>query len=192
MDEAVLKAIARWPNVPAVFGWLRLDARGHWWVRNAATNEFESISNPAIVAFIGRNYARDAHGRYFFQNGPQRVFVTLAATPYVYRIADQQDGLLAHNDRPAGRLRALLLDEAGALCVDAELGPGLLEDRDLPLLIARLRGADGGELPDPVLENVMRGRATIDVTVFGANVALARLPAAERARRFAFVADPQP
>ncbi|HMN64893.1 MAG TPA: DUF2946 family protein, partial [Burkholderiaceae bacterium] len=30
MDEQVLHAMARWPDVPAVWGWLRLDRRGRW------------------------------------------------------------------------------------------------------------------------------------------------------------------
>ncbi|MGB3277244.1 MAG: DUF2946 family protein, partial [Castellaniella sp.] len=30
MDDQVLAAMARWPNVPAVHGWLSLTARGQW------------------------------------------------------------------------------------------------------------------------------------------------------------------
>ncbi|MCZ7563234.1 MAG: DUF2946 family protein [Burkholderiales bacterium] len=26
----------KWPNVPNVFGWLRLDPRGNWWIRSGA------------------------------------------------------------------------------------------------------------------------------------------------------------
>ena len=71
MDELVLRGMAKWPDVPAVFGWLELDARGNWLVKG------KKITNPAIVEFIGRNYAHDGHGRWFFQNGPQRVFTLL-------------------------------------------------------------------------------------------------------------------
>ena len=35
MDPIVRRAIARWPNVPAVYGWLKLDRRGRWSVRTA-------------------------------------------------------------------------------------------------------------------------------------------------------------
>src|ERR1700693_3246190 len=71
MDEVVLRAIQKWPNVPSVYGWLSLDRRGNWSIKG------EHIANPAIASFIGRNYARDEKGRWYFQNGPQRVFVTL-------------------------------------------------------------------------------------------------------------------
>ena len=30
MDQSVLDAVKRWPNVPAVYGWLSLTARGEW------------------------------------------------------------------------------------------------------------------------------------------------------------------
>ncbi|MBP6280161.1 MAG: DUF2946 family protein, partial [Rhodocyclaceae bacterium] len=30
MDDAVVRALAKWPDVPDVFGWLRLDKRGQW------------------------------------------------------------------------------------------------------------------------------------------------------------------
>ena len=90
MDEIVVRAMQKWPNVPNVFGWLKLDRRGHWLVKSRtggdARTVFERISNAAVVEFIGRNYQADDKGRWFFQNGPQRVFVTLEYTPLVYRL----------------------------------------------------------------------------------------------------------
>jgi hypothetical protein len=44
------------------------------------------IKHAALNAFIARNYASDADGRYFFQNGPQRVYVHLDATPWIVRM----------------------------------------------------------------------------------------------------------
>lgn len=63
MDDIVHRALARWPNVPDVYGWLTLDARGHWWIRDAR------LDHPATLAFIARNYQPDAQGAWFFQNG---------------------------------------------------------------------------------------------------------------------------
>jgi hypothetical protein len=59
MDPLVLAALAKWPDVPAVTGWLSLTARGDWRLRG------EPIGNDAIRAFIGRNYASDAQGRWY-------------------------------------------------------------------------------------------------------------------------------
>ena len=33
MDEIVLRSMLKWPNVPSVYGWLRLDRRGQWLIR---------------------------------------------------------------------------------------------------------------------------------------------------------------
>jgi hypothetical protein len=64
----------KWPKVPAVYGWLSLTARGEWKVKG------EPIDNESICDFIGRNYTNDGSGNWFFQNGPQRVYVSLEAT----------------------------------------------------------------------------------------------------------------
>ena len=36
MDDIVKQALAKWPNVPDCYGWLGLDARGHWYLRDDA------------------------------------------------------------------------------------------------------------------------------------------------------------
>lgn len=46
----------------------------------------DAIKHVALNAFIARNYASDTEGRYFFQNGPQRVYVNLDATPWIVRL----------------------------------------------------------------------------------------------------------
>src|SRR2546422_6290676 len=66
MDELVARSLAKWPNVPAVYGWLALDRRGNWRIKG------QRISNVALREFIARNYECDSQGRWFFQNGPQR------------------------------------------------------------------------------------------------------------------------
>jgi hypothetical protein len=50
------------------------------------------IQHLALNDFISRNYACDPLGRYFFQNGPQRVFITLDATPFIARITPGEGG----------------------------------------------------------------------------------------------------
>ena len=37
MDDLVLQAMAKWPNVPDCYGWLGLDARGDWYMRDDQT-----------------------------------------------------------------------------------------------------------------------------------------------------------
>jgi hypothetical protein len=97
MDEQVLKSLVKWPHVPNCFGWLALDRRGQWCMRDeyAQANQLPGnvIQHVALNEFIARNYAHDSLGRYFFQNGPQRVFVTLDATPWIARIIPSASGL---------------------------------------------------------------------------------------------------
>ena len=101
MDEQVIKAMARWPNVPAVYGWLRLDRRGKWHLVDRNVPGFDEtrdgagspITSPPILEFIERNYTHDEAGRWFWQNGPQRVYVDIEAEPLVLRVLGQGDAV---------------------------------------------------------------------------------------------------
>ena len=96
MDEQVLRSLIKWPNVPHCFGWLALDRRGQWRMRDEFVQDNQLagsvIQHAALNEFISRNYACDSLGRYFFQNGPQRVFITLDATPWIARIIPSESG----------------------------------------------------------------------------------------------------
>jgi hypothetical protein len=130
MDEMVARSLARWPNVPAVYGWLALDRRGNWLIRSThgATPRFERIGNAALREFIGRNYAADERGCWFFQNGPQRVFVSLAYTPLVVHHEGEQ--LFDHRGEPFTSAQAFQDDE-GSVLIAGEGRIALLDDRDL-------------------------------------------------------------
>jgi Protein of unknown function (DUF2946) len=94
LDDIVKQAMAKWPNVPDCCGWLGLDARGDWYMRDDAVqakgtfplSKGSRLVHDKLIAFIGRNYAADEQGRWFFQNGPQRVFVDLECTPFIARL----------------------------------------------------------------------------------------------------------
>jgi hypothetical protein len=137
MDDIVRQAMAKWPSVPDCYGWLGLDARGQWYMRDdraQAAGPFPAskgslLRHEKLIDFIHRNYERDARGEWFFQNGPQRVFVELEATPLVWRIA--ADGsVTAHTGRPA-QVRESYLDETGRLYLDTDLGFGLVHTLDV-------------------------------------------------------------
>lgn len=128
MDDVVARSLARWPDVPAVAGWLRLDRRGRWLLRDPASAVFGPIGNAALNAFIARNYAPDAAGRWFFQNGPQRVYVALDYAPLVVRMegAAYRDHL-GRAVRPSGAF----VDDEGAVLLASGATVALLDDRDL-------------------------------------------------------------
>jgi len=130
MDDAVLRSLAKWPNVPDVYGWLSLDRRGNFLIKN------EKIGNRALREFICRNYQPDARGCWYFQNGPQRVFVALAYTPLVVRL--EGDALVDHCGRPFAPGQAFL-DEEGSVLIQGNHGLALLDDRDLAAFEERAR-----------------------------------------------------
>jgi hypothetical protein len=128
MDEIVARSMARWPNVPAVYGWLQLDRRGNWRIKG------ERIANAALREFIARNYLADERGCWFFQNGPQRVFVELAYTPLVVHY--EGDTLLDHCGRPFSP-ENLFQDEEGSVLIEGQGSIALLDDRDLERMVER-------------------------------------------------------
>jgi hypothetical protein len=145
MDDIVKAAMAKWPHVPDCFGWLGLDARGQWYMRDDRTQQAGPFAGPgagtaskgavlrheALIAFIERNYGSDAQGRWFFQNGPQRVYVELESTPWVWRV--HPDGSLrSHTGAPA-HYRQSLVDEAGRLYLFTDIGLGTVHSQDMHL-----------------------------------------------------------
>jgi hypothetical protein len=143
VDAAVLRAIARWPQVPAVYGWLALDRRGNWLLRQSAQGAFGRIGNAALREFIGRNYAVDARGCWYFQNGPQRVFAALGYAPFVLHY--EGEALVDQCGAPTAP-REVFVDEEGSVLMRIARGVGLLDDRDLESFASRL-GVDWQSLP---------------------------------------------
>lgn len=142
MDAIVEAALRKWPNVPACRGWLGLDARGHWYLRDAQVQSAgpfpaargSRIEHEKLLAFIGRNYEADGEGAWFFQNGPQRVYVELEAAPWVLgvqRLDGARFGLQTHTGLDFGAPRQLLLDEQGRLFLAGAGGLGLLRSQDM-------------------------------------------------------------
>jgi len=131
MDETVLRSMAKWPDVPDVYGWLSLDRRGNWRIRG------ETIGKAALREFIGRNYQPDARGCWYFQNGPQRVFVALAYAPLVLHF--EGEAVFDHCGRPFAVAEAFL-DEEGSVLMRGAPGVGLLDDRELAGYEARAQG----------------------------------------------------
>ena len=137
MDDIVRQAIAKWPNVPHCWGWLGLDARGNWYMRDDRTQasgpfpqaKGSLLRHEKLIDFIGRNYESDEEGRWFFQNGPQRVYVELENTPLVFRIGAGL-AVTAHTGR-AGKVKHLVVDELGRAYLDSDIGFGIVHTLDI-------------------------------------------------------------
>lgn len=141
MDEVVRAAMQKWPNVPDVYGWLSLTARGDWRLRGAP------IGHTTLRDFLQRNYQADEYGRWYFQNGPQRVFVRCQAAPLVARLID--GGLLLHTGE-ATTPSAVYLDQHGSVWFATPRGAASLDDRELACWLESLQ-SEGGLCSDEVL-----------------------------------------
>ncbi|MBJ7262356.1 MAG: DUF2946 family protein [Burkholderiaceae bacterium] len=151
MDEDVRKALARWPNVPAAYGWLSLNPRGAWRFHRGGNANLgsagEPIGNTRIQAFIGRNYTHDDKGRWFFQNGPQRVYLRLDTAPYIVH-QTTEGRLVTHTGSIFGPVARWILDDAGRMYAQSDTGPAAIDDRDLAAVCESLHLEDGAAAID--------------------------------------------
>lgn len=159
MDESVRAAMAKWPDVPGLSGWLSLDESGHWRLKG------ETITHAGLVGFINRNYDCDEHGRWFFQNGPQRGFVTLDYTPWVLYV-DGGDDLCRHTGEHVETVDGAWIDEEGNLLLHFEAGIGLVDGDSLAAVAEWLADADGERADAETLE------AAVETLQTGGNAGL--------------------
>ncbi|WP_293779237.1 DUF2946 family protein [uncultured Oxalicibacterium sp.] len=146
MDAIVEQALAKWPNVPHCYGWLALDARGNWRMRDEQAQQQDlsgdRIHAPMLRGFIERNYTHDEHGQWFFQNGPQRVYVNLEIAPFVAR-TDPEHGFVLQTGQAMTTLRTVWLSDTGRLFLEGEgVAPvAVLDDRDMAACLPSLMDA---------------------------------------------------
>jgi hypothetical protein len=186
MDDIVKQALAKWPNVPSCTGWLMLDRRGNWRMRDEAAQANGSpgvpIRHEALLGFINRNYDADERGQWFFQNGPQRVYVELGYTPWVVRLSADAGGALALQDQAGGAFEpsAVFIDEEGGiLFADGSARPriAVLHDHDLEVF------ADHARLADDSMSGEFRWNSQVVLP-------LQAMRRGDVAARFGFVSSP--
>lgn len=177
MDAIVEAALRKWPHVPHCYGWLALDARGDWYMRDDRTQAAGAFPQPKgsriehdkLRAFIERNRAVDQRGAWFFQNGPQRVYLQLEAAPLVWRLTPAADGsalpqVHSHTGTPAA-VQQGFVDEGGRLFLQCDTGYGIVHSQDM-----------------------VHAAAAVDAGLWQPQaLAFADMPA-----RFGYVLDPQP
>ena len=143
MDDIVKQALAKWPNVPDCYGWLGLDARGNWYMRDDRAQAAGSFSNGTplskgsllkhekLIDFIHRNYQADERGQWSFQNGPQRVYVELEVAPLIWRV-NADFSINAHTGEGTSA-NCCIVDEQGRVYLATPMGLGLVHTQDVGL-----------------------------------------------------------
>lgn len=175
MDEIVLAALNKWPDVPHCYGWLALDARGDWRMRDERAQTLnlagDKIRNAALLGFINRNYQHDEQGRWYFQNGPQRVYVDLEATPYIAKTVPDT-GLMLHTGSAMGHITDAFLSSDGKLILRAGNLLAQLDDRDLAACLGNMQ-INGQPAQD---EAVLAWLTAVDNTADAATLSLQLSP----------------
>lgn len=161
MDDIVRQAMAKWPSVPHCYGWLALDARGNWYLRDdlaqaagpftlpsarqsdpkpsplapdiarRAAARGDRLNHSKLVEFIERNYEADDAGQWFFQNGPQRVYVELEVAPLIWRVDSSPDFAVTSHTGLIACPQRCLVDEQGRLYLQTAVGFGLVHSLDM-------------------------------------------------------------
>lgn len=197
MDDIVKQALAKWPDVPHCYGWLGLDARGNWRMRDERAQQLDlagdKLAHEALIAFIVRNYGADERGCWYFQNGPQRVYVRLEATPYIVR-TDPACGWLLHTGTALGGIDKAVLTETGALVLRSGEIVAKVDDRDFAQVLPLLRINDEPAADEALLEWMESAEqalaSSLTLTDHERQIPVQRVAAAQLAQHFGFVSEP--
>ena len=95
---------------------------------------------------MNRNYAAQPNGAWYFQNGPQRVYVRIDAAPLIIRVDPATHTLTTHNGLLIRTVTQWYYDETGQLYAKTDCGPGRIDDRDLLILSEVLQSDEGRSL----------------------------------------------
>jgi hypothetical protein len=186
MDDIVKAALAKWPNVPHCHGWLALDARGDWYMRDdrvQALGRFADaarvpaakgsrIDHDKLLAFIQRNYASDNQGCWYFQNGPQRVYVELEAAPWIWRVDNDAPARLTTHTQLEAQPTRWWLDERDRLFVESNLGLGLVHTQDMH--VAATFVEHGKWQPQTTTHAALLARCGVELSPWERNASAAR------------------
>lgn len=193
MDDIVKQAMAKWPNVPYCYGWLALDARGAWRMRNEAAQRAgapgDKLTNAALVGFIARNYLVDERGCWYFQNGPQRVYINLEATPFIAR-TDPAQGLVLHTGQPLGAPDDAYLTDTGGIVLRAGTTIAQVDDRDAAQLLQAFERDDRPASDEDVMTWLEGGAGELALRWQDRRIVVGRLAADEVPAAFGFVRRP--
>jgi len=195
MDDIVKQAMAKWPNVPHCYGWLALDARGGWRMRDEAAQRADAagdrLNNPALVGFINRNYLHDERGNWYFQNGPQRVYVNLEATPFIAR-TDPQQGLVLQTGQALNDVERVCLSDAGALVFVANEVVAQLDDRDVAQVLGLLELDSAPASDEAVMGWLEHGAGALVLPWDGKRLAVEWIDSDDLHKTFGFNRTPAP
>tara|TARA_S200000501_G_C20801776_1_gene734387 strand:+ start:379 stop:975 length:597 start_codon:yes stop_codon:yes gene_type:complete len=194
MDDIVKNSLKKWPNVPNCYGWLSLDRRGVFRIKNKSGNGEdtlgERIEHKALLDFIYRNYEKDKRGAWFFQNGPQKVFVELETTPFIAR-SDPEYGFILHNKIPLSQILKVFLTRKGELVLGNKDYVAMVDDRDLAYCLNLFRFNQNFIKDEELLKWLTNPFGKLQIKIKNDLVNIERTDLEEIKKKFNFVSKPE-
>lgn len=204
MDALVEQTLVKWPNVPHCYGWLALDARGAWRMQSpqkldqvqtkmqSKKRSDEKNHHPVLLEFINRNYTYDEQGRWYFQNGPQRVYTDLERAPYIAH-TEPPGHFVLHTGEKMTQIKTTWLSEQGRLYLHDGTKLALLDDRDMAQCLTHVH-LDGDAISDERLLawlDVPTDDVSLSLQWQGLSIPLKHIRDEEVATHFGFVCLPR-
>jgi len=140
MDDIVRQAMAKWPNVPHCYGWLGLDERGNWYMRDDRVQAAGPFPQAKGSVALQRSEEADR------LHPPQLRTMTSTASgssrtgrsaSYVELQRRPGSGAwtlpvpVASHTGAAAQVRASFVDESGRLYLETDRGFGLVHTQDI-------------------------------------------------------------
>ena len=195
MDEIVRQALAKWPNVPDCYGWLALDARGMFRMRDAAVQAAgargEVIRHAALLSFIHRNYQKNIDGAWYFQNGPQRVYVQLEQTPFIAR-TDPTHEFVTHDGDALAPIETIWITHEGRLILGAGERIAMIDDRDLAECLPKLSLGHKPVADADLIAWLAEPHGELQFMYAGCTLTVRRLPEQDLGNTLGFQQNPRP
>jgi hypothetical protein len=193
MDERVKQAMAKWPNVPHCYGWLALDAQGKFRMRDEAAQAAhllgDVIRHASLLNFIYQNYESDTRGAWYFQNGPQRVYVELETTPFIVH-TDPEQGFVLHDRTPVHEIDQIFMTNDGRLIVQANQKTAMLDNRDLAHCVPLLRMEGLSVADDDMLNWLSEPKQLLQIELRDELKTVEWIDSHHLQSRFGFIAHP--
>jgi hypothetical protein len=155
-----------------------------------ATNQpGDIIRHESLLAFIYRNYDCDTRGAWYFQNGPQRVYVELEATPFIAR-TDPELGFVLHDRTPVREIDQIYMTDAGQLIIQSRQKIAMLDPSDLAHCLAMLYVEDHAIADDDLLTWLSAPNQPLQIKLGQLLKSVEWIDSNQLQKRFGFITHP--
>jgi hypothetical protein len=155
----------------------------------AAHQPGDIIRHESLLNFIYRNYDCDTRGAWYFQNGPQRVYVELEATPFIAR-TDPELGFVLHDRTPMHDIDQLFMTNSGQLIIQSHQKIAMLDPNDLAHCLAMLYVENHAIADEDLLKWLIAPNQSLQMKLGKQFINVEWVDSNQLQKRFGFIAHP--